>query len=178
MPGIGRVFVGHTPQWGGLRRYGNVYAIDTGAVFGWLGMDGHLTCVNIERRPRGSKGCGRSGRWMSWICRRRSESVRGVCEDGAMSRKRKPSTSVEDGEFRWNLTMTSTWIRTGWRRRTGSGSRKLAERRRTPEEVNKEIRERYGRYLERVRKKKKKEERERQGKLTSEQRRASGSDGL
>ena len=48
VPGIGRVFVGHTPQWGGLRRYGNVYAIDTGAVYGWLGMDGHLTCVNIQ----------------------------------------------------------------------------------------------------------------------------------
>lgn len=32
--GIDRVFVGHTPQWGGVRRYGNVYAIDTGAVFG------------------------------------------------------------------------------------------------------------------------------------------------
>ncbi len=32
--GVGRVFVGHTPQWMGLRRYGNVYAMDTGAVYG------------------------------------------------------------------------------------------------------------------------------------------------
>lgn len=36
--GVGRVFVGHTPQWNGLKRYGNVYAIDTGAVFGLLGI--------------------------------------------------------------------------------------------------------------------------------------------
>ena len=56
VPGIGRVFVGHTPQWGGLRRYGNVYAIDTGAVFGWLGMGGHLTCVNIEAPTAGIEG--------------------------------------------------------------------------------------------------------------------------
>ena len=54
--GIGRVFVGHTPQWGGLRRYGNVYAIDTGAVFGWMGMGGHLTCVNIESPTEGLEG--------------------------------------------------------------------------------------------------------------------------
>lgn len=32
--GIGRVFVGHTPQWSGPRRLGNVYAVDTGAIFG------------------------------------------------------------------------------------------------------------------------------------------------
>jgi serine/threonine protein phosphatase 1 len=56
VPGIGRVFVGHTPQWGGLRRFGNVYAIDTGAVFGWLGMDGHLTCVNIGSPTEGLEG--------------------------------------------------------------------------------------------------------------------------
>jgi serine/threonine protein phosphatase 1 len=53
VPGIGRVFVGHTPQWNGLRRYGNVYAIDTGAVFGWRGLDGHLTCVNIQSSTEG-----------------------------------------------------------------------------------------------------------------------------
>lgn len=53
VPGIGRLFVGHTPQWGGLRRYGNVYAIDTGAVFGWMGMDGHLTCVDIQSPTEG-----------------------------------------------------------------------------------------------------------------------------
>lgn len=53
VPGIGRIFVGHTPQWDGLRRYGNVYAIDTGAVFGWMGMDGHLTCVDIQSPTAG-----------------------------------------------------------------------------------------------------------------------------
>lgn len=36
--GVGRLFVGHTPQWNGLKRYGNVYAIDTGAVYGLLGI--------------------------------------------------------------------------------------------------------------------------------------------
>lgn len=47
--GVGRVFVGHTPQWGGMRRYGNVYAIDTGAVFGEMGVkrEGCLTVANI-----------------------------------------------------------------------------------------------------------------------------------
>ncbi len=49
VPGVGRVFVGHTPRWGGLRRYGNVYAIDTGAVFGDMGLkdEGCLTVVNL-----------------------------------------------------------------------------------------------------------------------------------
>jgi serine/threonine protein phosphatase 1 len=47
--GIGRVFVGHTPQWGGMRRYGNVFAIDTGAVFAELGYerDGRMTLANL-----------------------------------------------------------------------------------------------------------------------------------
>lgn len=47
--GVGRVFVGHTPQWHGLGRYGNVYAVDTGAVFGQMGdADGAaLTMANI-----------------------------------------------------------------------------------------------------------------------------------
>jgi serine/threonine protein phosphatase 1 len=41
--GVGRVFVGHTPL-RGLIKLGNVYAIDTGAVFGVLGrMEGALT---------------------------------------------------------------------------------------------------------------------------------------
>lgn len=59
VPGIGRVFVGHTPQWDGLVRYGNVYAIDSGAVFGEQFHDrhgherdgagkGHLTMANIR----------------------------------------------------------------------------------------------------------------------------------
>lgn len=49
VPGIGRVFVGHTPHWGGIRRYGNVWAIDTGATFGSAGRhaDGHLTMANV-----------------------------------------------------------------------------------------------------------------------------------
>lgn len=49
VPGVGRVFVGHTPQWNGLSRFGNVYAIDTGAVFGQLGSnaDGHLTMARM-----------------------------------------------------------------------------------------------------------------------------------
>ncbi|MBK6616506.1 metallophosphoesterase [Ottowia sp.] len=34
VPGIDRVFVGHTPQWGGLKQLGNVFAVDTGAIFG------------------------------------------------------------------------------------------------------------------------------------------------
>lgn len=49
--GVGRIFVGHTPQWGGLARYGNVYALDTGAVFGELGGEiGHLTMVSALAR--------------------------------------------------------------------------------------------------------------------------------
>jgi len=34
IPGIGRLFVGHSVQSGGMRRFGNVYAVDTGAIFG------------------------------------------------------------------------------------------------------------------------------------------------
>ncbi|WP_218275481.1 metallophosphoesterase, partial [Pseudomonas sp. FW306-2-2C-B10A] len=34
--GVGRLFVGHTPQWEGLQKLGNVYALDTGAVFAQL----------------------------------------------------------------------------------------------------------------------------------------------
>jgi serine/threonine protein phosphatase 1 len=48
VPGVGRIFVGHTPQWGGLNRYGNVYAIDTGAIFGEQGKeDGCLTMARM-----------------------------------------------------------------------------------------------------------------------------------
>jgi serine/threonine protein phosphatase 1 len=63
--GIGRVFVGHTPHWDGARRYGNVYAVDTGAVFPQIieGHDGHLTMVElscqtsaITRLPRDAAG--------------------------------------------------------------------------------------------------------------------------
>lgn len=46
--GVGRVFVGHTPQIG-VRRLGNVYFIDTGAVFGLCaGHEGAgLTMTNL-----------------------------------------------------------------------------------------------------------------------------------
>jgi serine/threonine protein phosphatase 1 len=49
VPGIDRVFVGHTPQWGGTTRYGNVYACDTGAIFGETGMkaNGRLTIAEL-----------------------------------------------------------------------------------------------------------------------------------
>lgn len=48
--GIDRVFIGHTPQWQGLTRYGNVYALDTGAYYGLKGnMDkGRFTMVRID----------------------------------------------------------------------------------------------------------------------------------
>lgn len=36
VPGIGRIFAGHTPQFGGAARLGNCYAIDSGAVFAEL----------------------------------------------------------------------------------------------------------------------------------------------
>lgn len=47
--GIGRVFVGHTPMFEGVQRLGNVYYVDTGAVFGALrGNEGAgLTLANI-----------------------------------------------------------------------------------------------------------------------------------
>ena len=47
--GIGRVFVGHTPQWNGLQRLGNVYAVDTGAIFGESGrkQEGRLTMAEM-----------------------------------------------------------------------------------------------------------------------------------
>lgn len=45
--GVGRVFVGHTPQFGGMRRLANVFVIDSGACFGEAGKGkGHLTMVN------------------------------------------------------------------------------------------------------------------------------------
>lgn len=46
--GIGRVFVGHSIQWDGPKRLGNLYAIDTGGVFRELDKDrGALTMVNM-----------------------------------------------------------------------------------------------------------------------------------
>lgn len=47
--GVGRVFIGHTPQWGGATRLGNVYAVDTGAIFAEMSeKDGaRLTIMNL-----------------------------------------------------------------------------------------------------------------------------------
>lgn len=46
--GVGRVYVGHTIQWSGPRQLGNVWCIDTGAVFRELDKDrGSLTMVNM-----------------------------------------------------------------------------------------------------------------------------------
>lgn len=48
VPGIGRVFVGHTLQWKGPKRLGNVYAIDCRAVFRKLDQDrGSLAMVYV-----------------------------------------------------------------------------------------------------------------------------------
>jgi serine/threonine protein phosphatase 1 len=49
VPGIDRVFVGHTVHPNGAHRYGNVFALDTGAVFGELGgpSEGRLTLANV-----------------------------------------------------------------------------------------------------------------------------------
>jgi len=46
--GIDRLFVGHSVQWGGPTRLGNVFAIDTGAVFREIDSDrGALTMANL-----------------------------------------------------------------------------------------------------------------------------------
>lgn len=46
--GVGRIFVGHTPQLNGIRKFGNIYAIDSAAVFGLLGSaDGNLSMVAL-----------------------------------------------------------------------------------------------------------------------------------
>ncbi len=53
VPGIGRIFVGHTIVGDGPKRLGNVYAIDTGAVVGVLNGDreaGRLTIANISMK--------------------------------------------------------------------------------------------------------------------------------
>lgn len=52
VPGIGRIFVGHTVQWDGIRRFGNVWAIDTGSTFAEIGKNnrGHLTLANASMR--------------------------------------------------------------------------------------------------------------------------------
>jgi len=49
VPGVGRIFCGHTPQFDGARQLGNCYFVDTGAVFGVLGQEkrGRLTMANM-----------------------------------------------------------------------------------------------------------------------------------
>ncbi len=61
--GVGRVFVGHTPQRNGPKRFGNVYAVDTGAIFNMLMAKEHygLTMTNLVSATapiidRGDKG--------------------------------------------------------------------------------------------------------------------------
>jgi len=50
VPGIDRLFVGHTVQPGGVTRRGNVYALDAGACFGEAGKmrGGHLAFINAQ----------------------------------------------------------------------------------------------------------------------------------
>lgn len=52
--GVGRLFVGHTPQWEGLQKLGNVYALDTGAVFAQLNHQdkpgARLTFANLAMK--------------------------------------------------------------------------------------------------------------------------------
>lgn len=52
VPGIGRIFVGHTPDWKGIQRFGNVFAIDTAACFAQTGLlpEGHLSLANVIMR--------------------------------------------------------------------------------------------------------------------------------
>ena len=63
IPGIARVFIGHTPQWQGLTRYGNVYALDTGAAFGLQGnLDkGRFTMVRLDADENLLTGGGQNG---------------------------------------------------------------------------------------------------------------------
>ncbi len=45
--GIDRLFAGHTPQLEGAQRLGNVYLLDSGAVFGAMGDAGKLSMANL-----------------------------------------------------------------------------------------------------------------------------------
>ena len=47
VPGVGRVFVGHTVLFEGMQKLGNLYAIDSGSAWADAGKNkGHLTMVN------------------------------------------------------------------------------------------------------------------------------------
>lgn len=66
-----------------------------------------------------------------------------------MSRKKTPSTTVQDGEFQWNdddFNLDSFGVEAPLRERLAS----LAESELRPEEVSEDIRERYVRYVERM----------------------------
>ncbi|MEX3983949.1 metallophosphoesterase [Paraburkholderia sp. EG287A] len=47
--GVARVYVGHTPLFNGVRKLGNVWYIDTGAVYGVRGVapEGHLSLLEL-----------------------------------------------------------------------------------------------------------------------------------
>lgn len=55
VPGIGRIFAGHTPQFGGASRLGNAYFIDSGAVFAQLSdrPGAALTMANMAFQTMG-----------------------------------------------------------------------------------------------------------------------------
>lgn len=65
VPGVGRVFCGHSIHWGGVRVLGNVVGIDTGAVYAEKlrskSRPGRLTLVNVVsqlyRQPTSPKHC-------------------------------------------------------------------------------------------------------------------------
>lgn len=52
VPGVGRIFAGHTIQWDGIARFGNVFSLDTGAVFGHQGTKdgGCLTMARVDMK--------------------------------------------------------------------------------------------------------------------------------
>lgn len=55
--GVGRIYVGHTHQIKGIGKYGNIFAMDTGAVFGLLGSAaGHLSMANMISCEREAVG--------------------------------------------------------------------------------------------------------------------------
>ncbi len=100
VPGVSRVFVGHTILWEGAQRYGNVFAIDTGAVFSQLCTeemansldDGFLTLVNLAAEEEAILTPGRAG----------SIDLRGVTS---------PETAVnpEAEDLPISLTLGSNW---------------------------------------------------------------------
>lgn len=79
--GVGRVFVGHTPRFEGVQCLGNVFYMDTGAIFGLQGKaEGaltmrQLTCATSKLLPARREGCvdaladGASTRAFSWLSR-------------------------------------------------------------------------------------------------------------